>query len=348
MTTARPDKELLDATKAFIQEDRARSWRAFWSTLLFLLASLAATIPTPDSTSGWIIRALASLLAGLFIVRFFILYHDFQHGAILRQSKLARAIFGIYGIYIMTPPPVWRETHNYHHANTAKIIGSHVGSYATVTTGMWAKMSKKERLMYKLIRHPLTILSAYFTVFMLGMAVSPLLRQPRKHWLCGLSLLVNWTASGLIIWKAGFFTFLFAYFLPLAISMCIGAYLFYAQHNFPDTHIQPRESWSYTKAALESSSYMKMGPVMRYFTGNIGYHHVHHLSSMIPFYRLPEAMAAIPELRNPPTTSLAIKDIMACFAQKLWDPEKGKMVGYPDDDETPDGNNEEAREQLAA
>jgi omega-6 fatty acid desaturase (delta-12 desaturase) len=166
---------------------------------------------------------------------------------------------------------------------------------------------------------------------MLGMAVSPFLRQPKKHWLCGLSLFINWSATALIIWKAGLLTFVFAWFLPLAIAMCAGAYLFYAQHNFPDTHIQPREAWSYTKAALESSSYMEMGPVMRYFTGNIGYHHVHHLSSMIPFYRLPEAMDAIPELRNPPKTSLAVKDIMACFAQKLWDPEKNRMVGYPED-----------------
>lgn len=331
MTTARSDKELLDAAKSFTKEDSVKSWRAFTTTLVFMLAALAATIPTPHSPTGWVLRGVASLLAGLLIVRFFILYHDFQHGALLRGSKIARAIFGVYGMYIMTPPPVWRETHNYHHANTAKIIGSHVGSYMTVTTGIWAKMSKKERRMYKAMRHPLTILFAYFTVFMLGMAVSPFLRQPKKHWLCGASLAINWTASALILWKAGALTFVFAWFLPLAIAMCMGAYLFYAQHNYPDTHIQPRETWSYTKAALESSSYMEMGPLMRYFTGNIGFHHVHHLNSMIPFYRLPEAMDAIPELKAPGKTSLALKDILACFDQKLWDPEKGHMVGYPEE-----------------
>jgi omega-6 fatty acid desaturase (delta-12 desaturase) len=326
---ARTDKELLDAAKAFLKEDKKKSWFAFWSTLAFMLGALAVAAKTPDDLAGWIARGIGSVLAGLLVVRFFILYHDFQHGAILRGSKFARAIFGVYGVYIMTPPPVWRETHNYHHANTAKIVGSHVGSYLTVTTGMWAKMTPKERLGYKVVRHPLTILSAYFTVFMLGMAVSPFVRQPKKHWLCGLSLFVNWAASALVIWQFGFLTFVFAWFLPLAIAMCIGAYLFYAQHQFPEAHIQPRESWSYTRAALESSSYMEMGPIMRYFTGNIGYHHVHHLSSMIPFYRLPEAMAAIPELQSPPKTTLMPGDIAACLAAKLWDPDKQQMVGYP-------------------
>jgi omega-6 fatty acid desaturase (delta-12 desaturase) len=334
MDAAKPrsDKELLDAVKAFLKEDMKKSWFAFWSTLVFMLGSIAVAAKTPDAemgAMGWIVRGIGAVLAGFLVVRFFILYHDFQHGAILRGSKLARALFGVYGVYIMTPPPVWRETHNYHHANTAKIVGSHVGSYLTVTTGMWAKMTPKERTMYKIMRHPLTILSAYFTVFMLGMAVSPFVRQPKKHWLCGLSLLVNWGASAAIIWKFGFLTFVFGWFLPLAIAMCMGAYLFYAQHQFPEALIQPRENWSYTRAALEASSYMEMGPLMRYFTGNIGYHHVHHLSSMVPFYRLPEAMEAIPELRNPPRTSLRPKDIAACLAAKLWDTEKQQLVGYP-------------------
>jgi len=198
-----------------------------------------------------------------------------------------------------------------------------------VTTGMWAKLKPRERFMYKLIRHPLTIASAYFTLFMLGMGISPFLRAPKKHWACALGVVMNWTLTALIVWRLGFLTFVLGMFLPLAISMAVGGYLFYAQHNFPEAHIQPRESWSYTRAALESSSYMEMGRVMRFFTGNIGYHHVHHLNPLIPFYRLPDAMAAVPELHNPPKTSLMPGDVLACFRQKLWDPDKGRMVGYP-------------------
>jgi omega-6 fatty acid desaturase (delta-12 desaturase) len=94
-------------------------------------------------------------------------------------------------------------------------------------------------------------------------------------------------------------------------------------------HVQPREQWSYTRAALESSSYMEMGAVMNFFTGNIGYHHVHHLNPAIPFYRLPEAMAALPALQSPGRTSLRLHDVVTCLRLKLWDPSSGHMVGYP-------------------
>src|SRR5690606_23192227 len=99
--------------------------------------------------------------------------------------------------------------------------------------------------------------------------------------------------------------------------------------NFPELHVQQRDKWEYTRAALESSSYMETGPIMRWLTGNIGYHHEHHLNPGIPFYRLPEAMAAIPELQNPRKTGLSPADIAACFRQKLWDAEREEMVGYP-------------------
>ena len=323
------DRALIDATRPFANESRGKSWFAFLSTLALLGGTDAAAFATPHDRLGWAVRITASVLSGLLIVRTFILYHDFLHGSLLRNSPVARGLFFVYGLLIMTPPKVWRETHNYHHANTAKLVGSHVGSYLMVTTSMWAKMSARERFMYKLIRHPLTIASAYFTLFMLSMGISPFLRQPKKHWTCLFGVLLNWSLTALVIYKLGFVTFVCGMFVPLALSMAIGGYLFYAQHNFPEAHIQPRESWSYTRAALESSSYMQMGPLMRYFTGNIGYHHVHHLNPLIPFYKLPEVMAAVPALQNPPTTSLRPSDVLACFRQKLWDPDQNKMVGYP-------------------
>jgi omega-6 fatty acid desaturase (delta-12 desaturase) len=329
-TEARQDKELIAATRPFANEDRVRSWFALLSTLTLVAGTdVVAFRLVPHSPLGWVLRGAASVVCGLLIVRAFILFHDFQHGSLLRNSSVARGIFFVYGLVIMTPPKVWRETHNYHHANTAKLVGSHVGSYLMVTTGMWAKMTPRERVMYKLIRHPVTIASAYFTLFMLGMGIAPFMRQPKKHWACLVGVLMNWGLTALVCYELGFVTFVFGMFVPLAVSMAVGGYLFYAQHNFPEAHIQPRESWSYTRAALESSSYMEMGPVMRFFTGNIGYHHVHHLNPLVPFYRLPDVMAAVPELKDPPTTSLRPRDVLACFQQKLWDPDKQQMVGYP-------------------
>jgi omega-6 fatty acid desaturase (delta-12 desaturase) len=114
------------------------------------------------------------------------------------------------------------------------------------------------------------------------------------------------------------------------IAAMAGGYLFYAQHTFPDAVLMDRQTWTFTKAATESSSYMVMGPIMNYFTANIGFHHVHHLNAAIPFYRLPEAMAGIPELQSPGKTSLSPADIAKCFSLKVYDMEKGEfMTSYP-------------------
>ncbi|HRD37488.1 MAG TPA: fatty acid desaturase, partial [Bacteroidia bacterium] len=107
----------------------------------------------------------------------------------------------------------------------------------------------------------------------------------------------------------------------------MGAYLFYAQHNFPGVTFKGNEEWTYEGAALESSSYMDLNPFMHWVTANIGYHHVHHMNARIPFYRLPEVMKALPELQNAKKTSLKPKDIIACFKLKVWDFEKQQMVG---------------------
>jgi omega-6 fatty acid desaturase (delta-12 desaturase) len=332
----RDGKTLLAAAKEFQKEDRARSWFHFFETfgVFFALQAVTALAPTMMRDAGipfwWAAALVAALVQGLVIVRVFILYHDYMHLAILRNSAFAKWVMYAYGVYVLTPPNVWRQSHNYHHAHTAKIVGSHVGSYMMVTTKMWEAMTPTQRLVYKAFRHPLTVLFAYFTVFGVGMCVQPFLRNPKKNWDSLFALVVNVTVSAALCWFFGFWTFFFAYFLPLFVATATGAYLFYAQHDFPEINVQPRESWDYSRAALESSSFMELSPLMHWFTGNIGYHHVHHLNPGIPFYRLPEAMAAIPELQSPlGRTSLSLRDIRACFAQKLWNPETGRMVGYP-------------------
>jgi omega-6 fatty acid desaturase (delta-12 desaturase) len=139
--------------------------------------------------------------------------------------------------------------------------------------------------------------------------------------------------SGLlaVVWvSAGLPAVFFACLLPIAIAAALGAYLFYVQHNFERSRILPLEQWSFDQAALESSSYLKLGPIMHWFTGNIGYHHVHHLNSHIPFYRLPEAMAATAELQHPAVTTPRPHDVLVCLRLNLWDPERQQLVSYRD------------------
>ena len=246
-----------------------------------------------------------------------------------RGSAIAKPIMWLYGLLVLTPPRVWKQTHNYHHAHNAKIVGSHVGSYPVMTVSMWHRATAVQRLLYRASRHPLAILFGYFSVFLYGMCISGFLRRPSRNWDSLLALSLNVALMlGLLVW-AGLDVLFFSMVLPLLVSCATGAYLFYAQHNFEGMHLQGRDEWSYTRAAIESSSYMKMNPIARWFAGNIGYHHVHHLNPSIPFYRLPEALEALPELRAAQVTTLRLSDIAACFRLNLWDPDQGKMVAFP-------------------
>lgn len=325
------DNNLVAVSRAFASEDRRRSWFHVVETFGVLAALIAAAAAAPH----WALRLVASVVAGLTIVRAFILAHDFHHGAILRKSRLGGAIFFVYGLLVLTPPRIWRDSHNYHHANTAKIVGAQIGSFPVMTVEMWRRATKGKRAMYAAARHPLTILFGYVTIFLLGMCFGSFVKKPRQYWDSGLAIALHAALVGSLTYLFGFQMALFAVILPLVVACAVGSYLFYAQHNFPDIHIEPRQTWSFQKAALESSSYMSTGPVMGWFTGHIGLHHIHHLNAVIPFYRLHEAMAAVPELQLRPQTSLAPRDIAACLRLKLWDPVAKQMVPFPAEPASP-------------
>jgi omega-6 fatty acid desaturase (delta-12 desaturase) len=114
--------------------------------------------------------------------------------------------------------------------------------------------------------------------------------------------------------------------IPHFVACAVGSYMFYAQHNFPDVSFNDAAGWTYEKAAMESSSFMRTNRIMAWFTGNIGYHHIHHLNARIPFYRLPEVLKKIPELQTPKTTSLNPVEIIRCLRLKVWDVESQRMV----------------------
>ncbi len=317
------EKALVDSTRPFIEEDPKRSTLAVVSSVALLAGStaLAARAPAPF----W---PLATLCSGLLVVRLFVLYHDAMHGALARRNPLLRRLLELVGLLTLTPPRIWAESHNYHHAHTAQLVGSHVGSYPVATVEMWRRMTRRQRFAYAAARHPLTIALGYGTVFLAGMCLVPLLKNPRRYWDSGLALALHVGLSAALWALGGPQLYLRAFLLPLCIAMAVGGYLFYAQHNFPAVHLQPRETWRYTRAALLSSSYMPMGRLMRFFAGNIGYHHVHHLNPLIPYYRLPEAMAALPALQSPGVTRLSPKAVVDCFRLKLWDPDAGRMVPF--------------------
>jgi omega-6 fatty acid desaturase (delta-12 desaturase) len=295
----------------------------------------AAFIAVAAVAPWWPVRLVSSVLAGLTLVRLFIFYHDFLHGAILQKSALGKAIMHAVGYWVMAGPSVWKQTHDYHHKHTAKMVGASIGSYPVVTTDMWKLMTPAQRRDYTLVRHPLNMVFGYFTVFMLGMCLSAFKRAPGQHRDGLYSLLIQLTGIGVVTAFAGWEMALFTVVVPNATACALGSYLFYAQHNFPDMQIRDRSSWEYTFAATRSSSMFDMPAVMHWLTGNIGYHHVHHLNHRIPFYRLPEAMAALPELQDPGRTSWHPRDVMACLRLALWDTARGRMVSFAEAEAAP-------------
>ncbi|MGZ5441041.1 MAG: fatty acid desaturase family protein [Thermoanaerobaculia bacterium] len=326
MTVERADRDLHQATRPFAAQSAARSWGHVASTFGLLLCVLAGAVLAP----WWPVRLAASILGALLLVRTFILYHDFMHGAILPGSRLARAVFYSYAAVNLTPPRSWRDSHNFHHANVGLLAGSNVGAFPLMTTEMWRSSSRTQRLAYRVTRHPATILFAYLTIFFFSVTLLSLLRRPSRYWDSALSILAHGSAVAALWIFAGFDAAFFGLLLPMTMAAALGGYLFYAQHSFPGMRILPEAEWTTWRAALVSSSYLRLGPVLRWFTGNIGFHHVHHLNSLIPFYRLPQAMAAIPELQHPGVTTLKPRDVVACFHANLWDDANGRMVRYRD------------------
>lgn len=321
----RKGKELILATKAFVGEDRTRSWTAMLSTLVLLIGLMTIALTAP-----WFgVKLIAGVLQGLVIVRFFVIYHDYLHHTILQKSGLANAIMTAFGIYILAPKSIWKRSHDYHHNHNSKLFSASIGSYPVATRKKFESMSKKERREYLMIRHPLTILLGYLSMFMFGMCINSLMSSPRRHLDSLLALILHAAFITVTIVFLGWQSWLAAIMIPFFLSTAIGAYLFYAQHNFPGVIFQANEDWAYETAALKSSSFMKTNAFWAWVTANIGYHHVHHLNSRIPFYRLPEVMNALPELQGATITTLSINDIRACLKLKVWDPAQQKMIGLP-------------------
>jgi omega-6 fatty acid desaturase (delta-12 desaturase) len=319
----RSGRELISDSKQFSCESRGRSWFELLITLflaaVFFSAGMFTIIP-------FVVRLGLGLICGLLYVRLFVIYHDYEHRAILQNSSIAHWIMMFIGVYLLAPEAIWRRSHEYHHNNNSKLTLSSIGSYPTISKARFLKLSKKERQLYLINRHPLTIFFGYLTLFIYWLNVKSYLESPKKHLDSLLALIFHFAAATCIMYFLGVSVFIAGWVLPFFTAFSIGSYLFYSQHNFPGAKFRENNDWAYDQAALTSTSMMVMNPVMNWFTGNIGYHHVHHLNSRIPFYRLKEAMTSMPELTNVATTTLNPRDINKCLRLKLWDAEKGEMI----------------------
>ncbi len=332
-TDPRTGPDLILATKPFAKDSTFESWWHILSTAALLLAALAGT----HWNFNFAAKATCSLLSGLLLLRLFVIYHDQQHHAILPRSRAAEVLMRVFGVLALSPSSIWRSSHNHHHSHNSKLRGSHIGSFPIMTREQYGKSSASARLKYLFMRHPLTILFGYVFVFLFGMCIAPFLNNPKEHWDSLVALILHVLIGVALTYFWGWQALILTQTIPHFVAYAIGSYLFYAQHNFPGVRFADKAGWTYANAALESSSFMVTGPVMAWFTANIGYHHIHHLNARIPFYRLPKVALEIPELRTPKLTSLHPAEILRCLRLKVWDVEAQRMVGL-----------REARRQPAA
>lgn len=310
-------------SRPYTQENLRKSWGLLLGTFAVWIVATLGTLSGPIWS-----RTLFSILSGMVIVRLFIFYHDYLHGSLFKGSKAVRPILDTLGVLILNPPHVWKRSHNYHHQHNAMMATASIGSYPVLTVKQYEQASVRERLLYRAARHPVTILFGYFFIFLLGMCLKSFLTDPKRHFDSLIAIVVHVALLTGITYFFGFEITFFAFLFPLFLACAAGAYLFYIQHNAPGIQLRPRAEWNYTFAALRSSTFMEGSWFTHWWTGNIGYHHVHHLNSNIPFYNLPEAMNAIPELQAPIRTSLKPADIYRCLRLKLWDPDRQELVGF--------------------
>jgi omega-6 fatty acid desaturase (delta-12 desaturase) len=291
-----------------------------WALALCLLESL-----------GWWACLPVVLPAAGFLVRLFTIQHDCGHGAFFRRRSANDWIGRILGVVTLTPYAYWRRAHALHHATTGHLDRRGVGDIDLLTVAEYRALPRRRRIAYRLSRHPLVLLGLgppY--VFLLKQRLPMgLLRDGKKVWISAMA--TNLAIAGVVIGMCalvGVREFLIIQLPITLIAGSIGIWLFFVQHQFEGTYWASQGTWSFHAAALQGSTYYDLPAVLRWFTANIGIHHVHHLASRIPGYRLREALADHPELRE--LGRLTLRQSLRCFRLALWNEESRKLVGFRD------------------
>lgn len=280
----------------------------FWSYFLTLLLA----VPT----------------AGL-LVRLFIIQHDCGHHSFFR-SRRANDLLGTFcSLLTLTPYHLWRRSHSRHHASSGNLTHRGHGDVWTLTVDEYLNRSWFAQMRYRLYRHPLFM-------FVLGPWLLFVLRQrftyyiPRAWYRERRS--VHLTNLGILFLLAaawytmGLPAFIVVHSPIVLLGAAIGSWLFFVQHQYEQAYWEPQEQWDFTQSAFEGSSYYRLPAVLQWFTGNIGFHHIHHLDSRIPNYNLEACYANVPEVQH--VVTLGLLDSLQCARLKLWDERRRQMVTF--------------------
>ena len=314
-----------DALAPFTEPHLGRSVLDVATSLVPYVALLVLMYVAVDS-SYLLVLALTIPAAG-FLLRTFIVFHDCAHGSFL-PSKRANAWLGTaLGLVLCESFLSWRHSHAIHHATAGDLDRRGVGDVLTLTVAEYRALSWRGRLGYRLFRNPLVMFGLgplYALVLHPRLPPRSARRRIRRSVIATNVALVVVVAA--MCWLVGWREFLLVQTPVMLLAGAAGVWLFYVQHQFEDTYWQSAGDWSYAEAALQGSSYLRLPRVLQFFSGNIGLHHVHHLSAKVPNYYLQRAHDQNPIFHDVPTLSLW--DGLRAVRLKLWDEGRGRLVTF--------------------
>ncbi|MEY2427661.1 MAG: hypothetical protein QOJ40_546 [Verrucomicrobiota bacterium] len=302
--------------------------RALWQLLntFVPLAAIWYLMYLSLAISWWLIPPLA-ILAGAFLVRVFIIFHDCGHGSYFK-SRAANDVVGfITGLLTFTPFYQWRWDHALHHATSGHLDKRGTGDLWTLTVQEYLESSRGRRFAYRLARNPilLFVVAPVFVLLIKQRFPSPKANKRERHSVYWMNLAIVGMVVALSL-VFGFRAYLLIQLTAMAVAGGAGFWLFYVQHQFEGVYWERGSDWDYTAAALQGSSFYKLPRILQWFTGNIGYHHIHHLSSRIPNYNLERCHKADPLFQQ--VKPLKLFSSLKSLSFRFWDEPHRKLVGY--------------------
>ena len=303
-------------------------WKATWqvANTLGTYVALWVVMYFTRGVSYWITMPLA-VLSGLFMIRIFIIFHDCGHGSFFKSTWANHIMGSITGLLTFTPYRHWRWQHSVHHACSGDLDKRGTGDVWTMTVQEYLEASRWKKFSYRLARNPIVLFVIAPLLLLVVLQRFPDSKANRRERFSVYSMNFAVLAMVLLLgWAFGIKDYLLIQLTSLMVAGSAGVWLFYVQHQFEGVYWERESDWDYTLAALQGSSFYKLPRILQWFTGNIGFHHIHHLSARIPNYNLEECHHAHPLFKSvkPVTLISSLKSL----SFRLWDEEDRKLVGY--------------------
>jgi len=325
ITATHSSQSWMEIVSKYNFSDPFKSWWQVINSVVPYLLLWAAMIWSLEVS--YFLTLFLSVFAAGFLVRIFIIFHDCGHGSFFKSQRLNRLAGIITGLMAFTPYDKWHHDHKEHHATVGNLDKRGIGDVRTLTIGEFLARSKWNRFRYRIYRHPIFLFGiAPALVFVLQNRLTKKYMNSQERLNLHLTNLILVLAIILSMWAIGWKAYLMIQIPVLYISAVNGLWLFYIQHQYENVVWTRSNKWNYKDIALDGSSYFKLPKILQWFTGNIGFHHIHHLSPRIPNYKLPKCFKENPIFQE--VKPITFWSSLRSLRLRLWDEKANKLVGF--------------------